>query len=775
MIVKNKSIYTYLIVFGFLASFLLSIASTVEVYAVYGRSDGKGYFDNHSEGGDYDSSSDVISGGIPDSKDTASELISFLKGLSGSRNKTAAAFVVNTMLGRNGPGKGRSVSSTDWNELEKRLKAMDGAGRINWDKDKSPCDETNAYYQTDHNDDAFFDMPSKSKFKELGKSSSWISSHCKNHSIIEFKNESGHVVYRLDRKCGNPMGDGLDEIPEAKEWYISATGSSNMATAAPGQTITWTNRVRNDGPDETTKSIHSNVVLSGFSNGWNGTRADGDTGSGKSTGTIRTISDYSVYTVTQNDVGNTLCERVQYQPKSWEDGGSGAGNNSCVFVPYNYALQPFANAGTNYIESNIQFTFTPYVINSPLNNVKTKSEIITWQVSMVVYNPGAPVLNPNTGGYSNSGADPCQYFLPNNGCSAVNNGNDTVFNSDGAYLSGKSLATNAAIGNYDAGTRVCFALSLKPNRNTIAEGKDDRWRHSVLDCQIISKKPKIQIWGGDLWSGGIAKTSTSAKIISGANRTFGSWVEYGVFATGSISGVGSGSAYAGPGLADADAKLCSLNFTNTNSQLCAVGAGSTVMGNYKTSRSISDVAGSFPDLGNNISGAITASDLDSGTYNVAGDLTLNTSTLLANKSIIIKATGTVTIVGNQQYSDGPYTNISQLPQLVIIANRIIINNSATQVDAWLVANNATMTGRIDTCEKEGTTTGDCNNMLTVNGPVMTDHLYLYRTAGSGNGVNSGDPAEVFNLRPDAYLWASARAINGSHIHTVYTADVPPRF
>ena len=71
---------------------------------------------------------------------------------------------------------------------------------------------------------------------------------------------------------------------------------------------------------------------------------------------------------------------------------------------------------------------------------------------------------------------------------------------------------------------------------------------------------------------------------------------------------------------------------------------------------------------------LTLTSPTSGTYNVAGDLTLNASTLTFGKSIIIKATGIVTIVGDQKYSDGPYTNISQLPQLIIIANRIIINN-----------------------------------------------------------------------------------------------------
>ena len=58
---------------------------------------------------------------------------------------------------------------------------------------------------------------------------------------------------------------------------------------------------------------------------------------------------------------------------------------------------------------------------------------------------------------------------------------------------------------------------------------------------------------------------------------------------------------------------------------------------------------------------------------------------------------------------------------------------------------------------------------------MTDNLYLLRTAGSGTGAASGDPAEVFNMRADVYLWAFSQASSGSRIHSVYITELPPRF
>jgi hypothetical protein len=59
---------------------------------------------------------------------------------------------------------------------------------------------------------------------------------------------------------------------------------------------------------------------------------------------------------------------------------------------------------------------------------------------------------------------------------------------------------------------------------------------------------------------------------------------------------------------------------------------------------------------------------------------------------------------------------------------------------------------------------------------MTNKLYLRRTAGSGTGaINSGDPAEVFNLRADAYMWSYERAKKLNIVKSVYTVELPPRY
>ncbi|HEU4715637.1 MAG TPA: hypothetical protein VFS14_02290, partial [Candidatus Saccharimonadales bacterium] len=110
--------------------------------------------------------------------------------------------------------------------------------------------------------------------------------------------------------------------------------------------------------------------------------------------------------------------------------------------------------------------------------------------------------------------------------------------------------------------------------------------------------------------------------------------------------------------------------------------------------------------------------------------------------------------------------------VVIIANNINIHGNVRQIDAWLVAS-----GTINTCNDftGNLTSNKCNQPLAVNGPVVTNRLVLNRTAGSGTGAQSGDPAERFNLRPDAFLWAQLQASGNDKAQTVYSTELPPRF
>jgi hypothetical protein len=588
------------------------------------------------------------------------------------------------------------------------------------------------------------------------------------------------------------MGDKTPGLPLANVWNISASSSSNISIAKPGDTIQWTHMLNNDGPNPTTQNVHSNLAITGFANGWGtgpGEWAAGDTGAGAGVGAIRSIPTYATYTVTQADVGNTLCEMVQYDPTNGTGGRNGRGNNVCVAVPYNYTLTPSVIVDhSDVIEPNTLLNITPAVANTG----PTKTQNTQWQLTQIIVKPGKTVPNA-AGGASLASQPPCgPYFsaVPNAVCSTVSSGT-SVFSESGAVLAASAVTA----GDLAVGTQICFAFSVQP----YSSGTTD-WRHSAPICLTIGVKPKIQVWGGDLSVGksflgssvtSDVKTSISVKTVGATQKTFGSWIEYGIFATGSVTGAASGAAYADVNGMNTTTDFCvpsTLSFYNaTKAAGCTGNIGHYT---YTVPRTIPDVAASFPG-GVNIGAAsvvpnnlFTAGSNYIGTH--AGDLTLTASDLDPGKSGVLKVTGTVTIAGNQTYNPdnkgAKYTNVSQLPQLVIIANKIIINSGVTNVDAWLIASGAP--GVIETCDTNSMSyelsdplkldSTKCNQLLTVNGPVMAKQLWLRRTAGSGTGPNSGDPAEVFNLRPDAYMWASARATGTGRIQTVYTTELPPR-
>jgi hypothetical protein len=148
----------------------------------------------------------------------------------------------------------------------------------------------------------------------------------------------------------------------------------------------------------------------------------------------------------------------------------------------------------------------------------------------------------------------------------------------------------------------------------------------------------------------------------------------------------------------------------------------------------------------------------------------------------------------------------------------VINTCANGVTAGtLVASNKMY--ETDTSTEPGvdSLSRECNQRLKINGPVQAKQLKLYRTHGAGMGlgcrydydvninyngnnqaqwpnggrytncgtsgqygsgafpVDSATPAEVFNLRADAYLWAYRQAENYSQAFVTYQREVAPRF
>ena len=479
--------------------------------------------------------------------------------------------------------------------------------------------------------------------------------------------------------------------------------------------------------------------------------------------------------------GNWLYDNIVYD-KTQTDYGPAEQWQSEIGPCYDFQLT--ANSGASLggvFESGVKIGATPSVLNTSYWKdsypTVTKTRDTQWQLNKLIYNPSS---NVPTLGNADSSSSPCEYYASSS-CQTIDSGS-AIFDKSGGFLSGSSPGyKDTIVDDSPAGTKVCLVFSVQPRAGWDKNKEDPQWNHSSIalntNCIIIAKKPKVQIWGGDLLTRGTRSGPDYSVTTSTSDRSgtrYGSWAEYGILAKGNILGAASGAAYAPGGLTynplvDNACLYSKLSFTNAGSSTCT----GTGIGNYSNASSMPDVAASFQ----NISATPLNANLDANTSGVytttASSFTITGSNIGQGKWVVINAPNADIIIADDiKYLNGSFNSINDIPQVIIIANSITINHEVANVDAWLIANKND-SSYIATCDEGGKTINECNQKLTVNGPVMTNHLYLRRTFGSDPST-PGEPAEVFNLRADAYLWSMSRASNSGRIQTVYTTELPPR-
>jgi hypothetical protein len=435
-----------------------------------------------------------------------------------------------------------------------------------------------------------------------------------------------------------------------------------------------------------------------------------------------------------------------------------------------YNLTPTTSVTPDSSEAN-----TTVKVNPSVNNTGTMSSSGTqWQLSKFIVPPGQ-----NYPGAGTSASTPAIYY--GHGLTSIGSGNNQTYPVGVTSLT----PTTDNLGSQPVGTKVCYALSVKAVSDT-----NNNWAHGTPSCVIIAKKPKVQVWGGDLSVGSTAAggsqvtSSITTSISQQVAGVFGSWSEYGVQATGLVTGFGSGSAYNGGLVTYSTCAVSQLAFTSAGTSACS---GATPIGNYISGQSIPNVGAVFPissstptfsGIGDTTQRRVETA---SGTVNIGGGTVQSRDWLVLNAP-----SATVNITGSITYTNATLHSAAEIPQVVIIANCINIAGGVTQVDAWLIATGSGAQcdgiaggGVLNTCGDVAAgadlSSSICSNTLRVNGPVMATHLYLQRTAGAGPGAAAGDPAEVFNLRPDAYMWLAERSVASGYIQAVYTTELPPRF
>ena len=184
---------------------------------------------------------------------------------------------------------------------------------------------------------------------------------------------------------------------------------------------------------------------------------------------------------------------------------------------------------------------------------------------------------------------------------------------------------------------------------------------------------------------------------------------------------------------------------------------------------------------------VNLSTIGTGSYSYAGTAGITVSMpdntkIAKGKWVVINAPGAVvTISKNINYTDEALKSLTDIPQVVIIAKNILIADSVENVDSWLITTGTGTDGRINTCGAGGVTeattisAGNCFRPLLMNGPIVANHLVMRRTGGAGPGTQAGNPAEVFNLRADAFIWSTSYSTGTGRIPTVSTKELPPRF
>ncbi len=579
------------------------------------------------------------------------------------------------------------------------------------------------------------------------------------------------------------------------ESYIKNSNDSTMKdlsqgtiSAKPGDLLNWYHDMRNNGPGNV-PGIAFGIDRYGFQDypdlppGKNFNAVGGapaGTASGPANALIvyeyasfpaepnRPASPYTKYEVTQDDVGNTLCQKIAWQPGSSSDGNRYTSTAACAEIPYKYTIDPSVSSDvTNGSPINTQGQL--FVSGGLDNKGPTKSRPnLQWQMSQVVYAPNATAPDYNS---PVNGSEPCQYFGRDK-CKAI--GSSTIAEGVGLGKTGP-YPGGGFVEDEVVGTKICFVMSVRQYSESA-----ENWRHSPLACRIVSKSPKIQVKGGDV----VVGKGTTSQIVTSITRKqqglqerfYGSWGEYAITASGPIYGMASGAGYTAEGITDGTfCKVSYLTLTNAGADKCSA---TTPKGLYSFGAALPPISSYFTnptDRGANPSIDVAT---QSGVLTGSGTIEVRASKELGPKQVvIINATkANVVIKTDIKYTGSRLNSVNDIPQVVIIGNNITIDPGVKQVDAWLIASGTN--GNLSTCS--GVTFTDlkadtCNERLTVNGPVAARKLFLYRTAGSGKGEASNDPAEVFNLRADAYVWAAQYAASSNRIQTASTTELPPRF
>lgn len=297
--------------------------------------------------------------------------------------------------------------------------------------------------------------------------------------------------YSSNGYCGTSWQDITivrNKIPA--DWTVRPNTSIVSSVNKPGQTIRWKHEIKNIGSNPADRVVKYSA------------HNFGDLGSGQvDYRNVRSlvaggVDDFETSRqISHDDVGKQLCRRTVANPRSSTQSSDIASAESCQFVPYNYSLIPeitAVNGGGDDQYLGDAGGVVP-ITAKILNEGETKSHPgIEWRITQLKY-PSAVSSPPMySGGNRVSDADPCGFFWGNNACDVINSGSNQQY----GYRENRSYEAQGSYKDQEAGSRVCYAISVRRNSS-----ESEAWRHSDLTCLVLTKKPKVQVHGGSVQVG----------------------------------------------------------------------------------------------------------------------------------------------------------------------------------------------------------------------------------------------------------------------------------
>jgi len=609
-------------------------------------------------------------------------------------------------------------------------------------------------------------------------------------------------------------GDSIfgDEEFTCPGWEATPNTLVNAESVPVGRTIRWTHTVQNKG-DDTTQPIGWEIIQTGI----NPSTVSGTIPANQND---QLLSEVKTYQAKRSDVGKEICQQIRIKPNALRSGDLDtdweASDKKCVKIvaPRTGNFDPEVTLDPEIVEPNQTYTEDSSVTGGTIpyaSELSRPKPEVKYQLGRVVYLPGSTVFNQSG---SNTSPTCAFYGQPRSEYCAPSFRQGTVDERNGIpYGTPNLLYTEVFPDELPSGTRICYIMAVEQpptvdthtyrQRERIGTDRRGRpiyrwvthtdryysdqghrhagdtiaaiprqWKYDT-GCVVVGKRPKVHIQGNDLRVRG----NTETKVTKYNGSYYGSWVEYGAFTTKRDNAPASGAGYRNGSTSDLNSRSLwsRLTFANT------VENRPNAYGYFTSLPLAPSVAAYYYQQTDGASGwgggALPGGLRRAGSVSVSG----SNDNLSEDRSTVIYSTGTVTINSNISYRDGGYASFDHIPQVIIVAQNINITSNVNRIDAWLIAygNKSDKTkGNINTCSdgpdtSHRTSAPPCNNPLTVNGAVIANGLYLNRTGPAGSDPTAA--AEIFRLRPDAYLWAAARQKSTGAARTVDIVELPPRF